>query len=167
MTISDTTSSAAPTACKADGVALKTTGTNGDKVDIAVNANISVNGEYTATVKAVSNQANITGSATVTFNKVAEVVTDFQYNGNAFPSSMNVDLSKPVTAYDESLIEVFDTAGTELSTKDYDIWYTTRTVTRPAPPTSGPSAPGRSTSASTPSAPTTPSAATRTPSPSR
>ncbi|OUO57945.1 hypothetical protein B5F74_11480 [Collinsella sp. An271] len=125
VTISDTTSSAAPTACKADGVDLNTTGGNGDKVDIAVNANISVNGEYTATVKAVSNQANITGSATVTFNKVAEVVADFQYNGNPFPSSiMNVDLSKPVTAYDESLIEVFDTAGTELSSKDYDIWYT-------------------------------------------
>ena len=124
VTISDTTGTA-PTSCTAGDVTLTTASANKDKVTITVNANIVAEGEYTATVKpADSAQTNITGSATVTFNKVAEVVTDFQYNGNAFPSSMNVDLSKPVTAYDESLIEVFDTAGTKLSTKDYDIWYT-------------------------------------------
>ena len=124
VTISDTTSSAAPIACTADGVALNTTRANKDQVAITVNATISVAGEYTATVKPANNsQTNITGSATVTFNKVAEVVPTFLYNGSTF-GTLSVDLSKPVTAYDESLIKVLKTDGTALSTKDYDIWYT-------------------------------------------
>ena len=131
ISISDTDSDD-PTSvisCTVDGVVLANQTTaeytpNNDGVKITVNASGTLaDGAYTAKVEPVNDdQFNVTGSQTVTFNKVGEVVDDsaFQYDGKPMDGkTLKVDLSKPRTTYDEDLIEV---AGVDEG--DYDIWYT-------------------------------------------
>ena len=77
-------------------------------------------GRYSATVTANKDDANITGSASVTFNIVTALyntAANYKYDGTAFSTPVEIDLAKG-ESFDESLITVEG-----LEAKDFDVEY--------------------------------------------